>query len=88
MNLIFPLRARRRISDDIRADLKSSGFEIKWLLRDRGDELVATTQGLANIQDAYHWFAAHKDEARAMRKFYRQTLKLTPDAYECVAYWR
>ena len=62
------------------------GCQITWLFRDQDTDLVAAAKAAGTDFD-FHWFAAHQDEARAMRTFWKTTQGIDRKAFMSVAYW-
>lgn len=65
-----------------------AGYRVTWLFRQAGDDLVAATKAASGADFASRWFAAHQDEARAMRAFWKDEQKLNRRAFMSVAYWQ
>lgn len=59
-----------------------------WLFRQAGDDLVAAIKAASVTDFAFRWFAAHRDEARAMRAFRADEQKLDHKTFTSVAYWQ
>lgn len=63
------------------------GFEVSWLFRNQGDNLVAATKTASEQNYDYYWFAAHQNEARDMRAFWKDIKTIDRKAMQVVAYW-
>ncbi|PID36774.1 MAG: hypothetical protein CR993_03885 [Rhodobacterales bacterium] len=71
-------------------DLPSGGdYEVTWLFRDRGDDLVAAMTGTEVDFGADYgvWFAASKDQAAAVRDYFRARAGFDRKRLQSVAYW-
>ncbi len=71
-------------------DLPSGGdYEVTWLFRDRGDDLVATMTGTEVDFGADYgvWFAASQGQAAAVRDHFRAREGFDRKRLQSVAYW-
>lgn len=73
--------------DDVQRIYAPAGYDVRWLSRSAGDDLVAATKAASAVPFEMRWFAAHQGEARAMRTFWRDDQKLDRGAFTSVAYW-
>lgn len=61
-------------------------FDVQWLIRGE-DNLLTSTKKSSQAGFDFYWFAAHKDEARAMRMFWQEEKQIDRKAMQVVAYW-
>lgn len=62
------------------------GYEVQWIFRNDGADLLTATKD-AGTDFGFLWFAAHQDEAREMRLFWKETQNVDRKAMMSVAYW-
>ncbi|MYM57515.1 siderophore-interacting protein [Thalassovita mangrovi] len=66
-----------------------TGIRLRWLYRDRGDDLSAAVRAVAlpERDDSYLWFAASKSEARDIREYFRTSLGEDRSRCRASGYW-
>lgn len=74
--------------DDVQTIDAPKGYQVTWLFRQAGDDLVAATKAASEGEFAFRWFAAHQDEAREIRAFWKDEQKLDRKAFMSAAYWQ